>query len=217
MFNNFQVWKLHTVQDYVMFFLVLLSAVLIFYFIIKSIYSRRNDQAARKRVQKKLAISSREGKLYNNVTFSFGGRQVHFDHLLVDAAGLVAVRSIGWGIKVYGSQDQAQWKVTDNKTEQHIENPVQALVAQFEPLRRALGEQGLYGFAIDPLAVFADPFAPAELYLGRDSCCVNLDGLTAWCKQRRLRARGKTHPIDVASMVRVLDAAVVKTPAPKKD
>lgn len=124
--QDFQAWKLHTWQDYLYFFLMAFSCFALFYFISKGIIKRRNDTSAQKRVKKKLKV--KDGKVYHNVTFDFGGRQLHFDHLLVDATGIVAMRAIGWGIRVYGSPEDATWKVEDNKTKDvRIENPIRAL------------------------------------------------------------------------------------------
>lgn len=208
LFQNFQAWKLHTWQDYVYFFSMAFSCFALFYFISKAIIKRRNDAAALKRVKKKLKI--KDGKVYHDATFDFGGRQLHFDHLLVDAAGIVAVRTIGWGIRVYGSAEDATWKVEDNKTKDvRIENPIRALEQCFEPLRRGLAQGDIYGIAIEPLAVFADPFASPELYLGRDSGCIAFEQLGAWLKNRKMRAQGKPDKLDVAGVIAYLDKAVV--------
>lgn len=207
-FQDFQAWKLHTWQDYTYFIMMAISCFALFYFITKAITRRRNDAAALKRVKKKLKVKN--GKVYHDVTFNFGGQQVHYDHLLVDAAGLVAVRSIGWGIRVYGSAEDETWKVSDNKTENvRIENPIHALQQRFEPMRRGLSQGNIYGIAMEPLAIFADPFASPELYLGRDSGSITYEQLGAWLKYRRMRAAGKTDTLDVTAVVDYLDKLVI--------
>lgn len=207
-FQNFQLWKLHTWQDYAYFLFMAFSCFAFFYFITKAIIKRRNDAAALNRVKKKLKVKG--GKVYHDVTFDFSGQQIHFDHLLVDAAGVVAVRSIGWGIRVYGSAEDETWKVEDNKTKDvRIENPIRALQQYFEPLRRGLSQGNIYGVAIEPLTIFADPFAPPELYLGRDSGCIPFEQLGSWLKQRKMRADGKTDKLNVGAVTAYLDKAVV--------
>ncbi len=206
--QDFQAWKLHTWQDYTYFFLMALSGIVLFYFIVKAITKRRNDASALKRVKKKLKIKS--GKVYHDATFDFGGRQIHFDHLLIDAAGIVAVRSIGWGIRVYGSPEDETWKVEDNKKKDvRIENPIYAIQQGFEPMRKGLAQGNIYGIAIEPLAVFADPFAPAELYLGRDSNCIAYEQLGAWLKHRKMRAAGKADKLDIAAVTAYFDKILV--------
>lgn len=206
--QDFQAWKLHTWHDYTYFFLMALSGIALFYFVIKAITKRRNDASALKRVKKKL--KAKDGKLYHDVTFDFGGRRIHFDHLLIDAAGIVAVRSIGWGIRVYGSAEDETWKVEDNKTKDvRIENPIRAIQQGFEPMRKGLAQDDIYGVAIEPLAIFADPFAPPELYLGRDSNCIGYEQLGAWLKQRKMRAAGKSDKLDVEAVAAYFDKVLV--------
>ena len=207
-FQDFQAWKLHTWEDYLYFFLMAFSCFALFYFISKGIIKRRNDTSAQKRVKKKLKV--KDGKVYHDVTFDFGGQQLHFDHLLVDAVGIVAMRTIGWGIRVYGSPEDATWKVEDNKTKDvRIENPIRALEQCFEPMRKGLAQGGIYGVALEPLAIFADPFAPPELYLGRDSSCIPFEQFGSWLKQRRMRAQGKADKLNIAEITAYLNAAIV--------
>lgn len=206
--QDFQAWKLHTWQDYTYFFLMILSGIVLFYFVIKSITKRRNDASALKRVKKKLKVKG--SKVYHDVTFDFGDRKIHFDHLLVDAVGIVAVRSIGWGIRVYGSAEDETWKVEDNKTKDvRIENPIRALQKSFELMRKGLAQDGIYGVVIESLAIFADPFAPPELYLGRDSDCIGYQQLAAWLKHRKMRAAGKADKLDVVAVTAYFDKVLV--------
>lgn len=208
-FQNFQAWKLHSWQDYMYFFLMAFSCFAIFYFMTKMITKRRNDAFALKRVAKKL--KGKNCRVYNDVVLDMGGQQVHYDHLLIDAVGIVAIRSIGWGIRVYGSAEDETWKVSDNKkTNVPIENPVRVLRQTFEPLRRLLSQGNIYGVSIEPLTVFADPFAQPELYLGRDSCCVSFAQLNQWRKLRKLRAQGKNDKVDVATITAYLDTIIVE-------
>lgn len=212
--QDFQAWKLHTWQDYLYFFLMIFLCFAVFYFISKAIIKRRNDVSARKRVTRKL--KTKNGKVYHDVTFNLGSRQIHFDHLLVDAAGIVAVRTIGWGIHVYGSAEDLTWKVEDHKTKDvRIENPIRVLEQCFEPVRKALAQGDIYGVSIEALAIFADPFAEPELYLGRDSNCISFAQLGSWLKHRKLRADGKTDKLDIKRTIEFLDQAIV-TPESNK-
>ena len=208
LFQDFQAWKLHTWQDYAYFFFMAFSCFALFYFISKAIIKRRNDASALKRVKKKLKV--KDGRVYHDVTFNFKGRQFHFDHLLVDAAGIVAVRSIGWGLRVYGSAEDETWKVEDNKIKDvRIANPIHALAQCFEPMRKELAQGNIYGVAIEPLVIFADPFAPPELYLGRDSGCIAFEQLSSWLKHRHMRAQGKGDKLNVAEATACLDKMMV--------
>ncbi len=208
MFQNFQAWKLHSFEDYLTFLIVILAGIMIFKFAIQKIYKHRNDAYALKLVRKKLKYPRPSARVFHNVTLSFGGQPLHYDHLLIDAAGIVAIRSIGWGIRIYGQPDQPSWKAMDNKTEKMIENPVAKLTDSFEPLRSGLASKEIYSLSIEPLVIFADPFATPELYLGRDSCCIPFSGLKNWKKQRQLRAANKSQKFDVNQIASVIEGAI---------
>ena len=208
MFQNFQAWKLHSFEDYLTFLIVILAGIMIFKFAIQKIYKHPNDAYALKLVRKKLKYPRQSARVFHNVTLSFGGQPLHYDHLLIDAAGIVAIRSIGWGIRIYGQPDQPSWKAMDNKTEKMIENPVAKLTDSFEPLRSGLASKEIYSLSIEPLVIFADPFATPELYLGRDSCCIPFSGLKNWKKQRQLRAANKSQKLDVNQIASVIEGAI---------
>ena len=208
MFQNFQAWKLHSFEDYLTFLIIILAGIMIFKFAIQKIYKHRNDAYALKLVRKKLKYSRQGTRVFHNVTLSFGGQPLHYDHLLIDAAGIVSIRSIGWGIRIYGQPDQPTWKAMDNKTEKMIENPVAKLTDSFELLRSGLAAKEIYGLSIEPLVIFADPFATPELYLGRDSCCIPFNELKNWKKQRQLRAENKSQKLDVNQIASVIEGAI---------
>lgn len=192
MFGHFEVWKLHTLSDYIYFFSIAAAFALITVFAIRKINKGRNDESAAKRVAKKLKIKAKNGRVLNNVTLNVNGSQMHFDHILLDRAGAVFVKSIGWGLKIYGSAEDATWKASDTKIDgKRIDNPIMALEKQFEAIRRCFSQAGLYNVSIEPLAVFADPFAEPELYLGRDSKCIIFSEIKKWLKERALRSGAK--------------------------
>lgn len=208
MFQNFQAWKLHTFEDYLTLILVLVIGVVVFWFAIRRIYNRRNDAYAFKIVKKALKFPAKEARVFHDVTLAFGGNRLHYDHLLVDAAGIVAIRSIGWGIRIYGQAEQPTWKAVDNKTEKMIDNPIAKLTETFDTLRNGLSSYEIYGLTIDPLAIFADPFSSPELYLGRDSYCIPFDEIKKWKKQRRLRAENKAQKVDIEKTAAAIEAAM---------
>lgn len=210
-FGDFEVWKLHSVSQYLFFIIYVAIIAGVIYYAVRKINSGRNDESAAKKVAKKLKV--KDGKVYNNITLNLGGEQVHYDHLIVDAAGLVAIKTIGRGLKIYGEPDSDTWKVTDNKDpDKRIPNPIKELQGSFEKLRKYLTSNGAYRVNVDPLTIFADPFAPAELYLGRDSHCINFEGLKIWLKNRALKASGKKNKDDalnIADISAALEKAIV--------
>ena len=202
-FGDFEVWKLHSFSQYAFFILYVAIVIGVFYHAITRINKARNDQKAAKRVAKKLKVKN--GRVFNDITLDIGGEQLHYDHLIVDAAGIVAIKTVGRGLKIYGEPDADSWKVTDNKEpDKRIPNPVKELQSSFEKLRKYVTSNGAYRVNIDPLVIFADPFDTPELYLGRDSHCIVFDGIKIWLKNRALKADGRKNKADVLN---VSDAA----------
>ena len=208
--QNLDLWKLDTPVDYMNFFIVVAFFALVVYLGVKKINSGRNDASAAKKVAKRLKFPAKKGVLLNNVDLEIDGKSIHFDHLLLDNAGIVAMRTIGWGTKIYGAADEAQWTAVDNKDEKRtFPNPVAEMEANFDLLRRALSKKDMYGVSIEPMAIFADPFDNPELYLGRDSHCVIFADLKAWKKQRILRSdakKAKGDKFDFAEAVKCVEA-----------
>jgi len=213
LFGDFEVWKLHSVTDYLFFIFYVAVIAGVVFLIIKRINNGRNDAAAAKRIAKKLKVKAGKGKVYNDVTLDLGGEMQHYDHIIVDAAGIVTVKTIGRGLKIYGEPDSDTWKMSDNKEDNvRIPNPIKELRTSHEKLRKLLSAKGVYRANIDSLAIFADPFAPAELYLGRDSGCINHEGVKTWMKNRQMRAAGKAgkeDALNISAAVAALDSAVI--------
>ena len=210
-FGDFEVWKLHSFSQYAFFILYVAIVIGVFYHAITRINKARNDQKAAKRVAKKLKVKN--GRVFNDITLDIGGEQLHYDHLIVDAAGIVAIKTVGRGLKIYGEPDADSWKVTDNKEpDKRIPNPVKELQSSFEKLRKYVTSNGAYRVNIDPLVIFADPFDTPELYLGRDSHCLVFDGIKIWLKNRALKADGRKNKADelnVSDAAAALEKAIV--------
>ena len=209
-FQNMDLWKLNTLQDYIFYIIYVGSFVGIIWYAIKRINKSRNDASASKRVAKQLKKKGSSGKVYTNVTFDLGNSKVSYGNLVVDAAGIVAIKCIGRGLKIYGTNDDETWKVVDNKGEAvRIDNPTKELQASFDPLRKYLAKNGIVRVSIDPLTVFADPFDTPELYLGRDSGCIVFPEVKKWAENRKLRAKNIKEKLDYAAVIAALDKAVV--------
>ena len=207
--QNMEVWKLHSVTDYLFFIAYVAFFALVVYLAIKKINNGRNDASAIKRVAKRLKALNGVSKVYNDVTLDFGSGSQHYDHLIVDAAGIVAVKSIGRGLKIYGTADDAEWKVTDNKeSNMRIPNPIKELEDAAAPLKKYLSKSGMYNVEVTPLAVFADTFDTPQLYLGRDSHCIVYDGLKDWTSNHKMRAKGKTTKMDKDAVTALIDKVV---------
>ena len=211
-FQNMDVWKLHTWQDYLFYIAYVGFFVAVVWYAIKRINKARNDTAAAKRVAKQLKKKSGKRKIYTNATFNFDDKQATYSNLIVDAAGIVAFKTVGRGLKIYGTNEDESWKVVDNKGESvRIPNPVAELRDSFDSLRRYMSKNGIVRVNIDPLTVFADPFDTPELYLGRDSNCIVFPEVKKWSENRMLRAKNIKDKLDFEATVAALDKALVIT------
>jgi len=211
-FHEMDIWKLHTWQDYVFYITYVGVFVAIVWYAIKRINNGRNDSSAAKRVAKQLKKKCGQRKVYTGATFDLGDMQVSYDALIVDAAGIVALRTVGRGLKIYGTNEDESWKLVDNKGESvRIANPISELRSSFDPLRKYMAKNGIVRVNIDPLTVFADPFDTPELYLGRDSNCIVYPELKKWSENRMLRAKNIKDQLDYAAAVAALDKALVNT------
>lgn len=206
MFGDIFNWKLHSLPDYLLVIIILAVGALGLYVYVKLLKSRRNDKVAGRRVHRRLCRLAGSGaKVYRNVTVSVGNSALHFDHLVIDGAGILIARSFGWGLFVHGQARSETWKVSDTKRSEVIPNPVLALEESFEPLHRLLAEHGIYQVPIRPMAIFADNFDRPSLFLGRDADAVAFEGLKELFAVRRARSALS----DIAAVAAVLESAMV--------
>ena len=68
--GNFQTWKLHSAQDYFMFFAYILAGVLVFWLIAKHMNKQRNHEKAVEKVSGRLKkICGKPGEVLKNAPF----------------------------------------------------------------------------------------------------------------------------------------------------
>ena len=109
--GNFQTWKLHSAQDYFMFFAYLLAGILVFWLIAKHMNKQRNHEKAVEKVSARLKrICGKPGEVLKNATLNLPEGKMTFDAVLMDKRGVYLVRTYGWGIKIYGTPDGAMWR-----------------------------------------------------------------------------------------------------------
>lgn len=123
--GNFQTWKLHSAQDYFMFFAYILAGVLVFWLIAKHMNKQRNHEKAVEKVSGRLKkICGKPGEVLKNATLNLPEGKMTFDVVLMDKRGVYLVRTYGWGIKIYGTPDGAMWRREDAKRKEEFENPL---------------------------------------------------------------------------------------------
>lgn len=187
MFDNIAVWKLHSAQDYLSFFAVILGGAAVFWLVVRRLKRNRTDESARRRVAKRLrSLAGKNGRVYEEFSLALPQGTARFDGLLVDRRGVVLLRVYGWGTAVYGQLQDPTWKLMDSSDSKTIDNPLLAVERVVEPLQRRLAAAGIHGVPIRPLAVFADTYQKPRLYLGRTGEALPLAELKGWYKRRLL-------------------------------
>ena len=78
--GNFQTWKLHSAQDYFMFFAYILAGVMVFWLIAKHMNKQRNHEKAVEKVSARLKkICGKPGEVLKNATLNLPEGKMTFD------------------------------------------------------------------------------------------------------------------------------------------
>lgn len=162
-------WKLNTPLAYINFILLGLSGIVILFFYVKLIERRRTAKGASKRVHKKLRrCCLPSSALLSDLELMINHERMHFDHLILDAKGILAIKTLGWGTSVYGEASSEHWKLKDNKREETIPNPILKLEQDQVKLLKMLYTKEVYGVPMTNIAILSDPFDNPEIYLGKN-------------------------------------------------
>ena len=87
--GNFQTWKLHSAQDYFMFFAYIFAGVLVFWLIAKHMNKQRNHEKAVEKVSARLKkICGKPGEVLKNATLNLPDGEMTFDAVLMDKRGI---------------------------------------------------------------------------------------------------------------------------------
>lgn len=183
--GNFQTWKLHSAQDYFMFFAYILAGVMVFWLIAKHMNKQRNHEKAVEKVSARLKkICGKPGEVLQNATLNLPDGEMTFDAVLMDKRGIYLVRTYGWGIKIYGTPDGAMWRREDAKRKEEFENPLLNLKKGAEEIGKIMEENGVHNLKVMPMVVFADNYQTPELYLGYGSYSTTYQELKNWYKKQ---------------------------------
>lgn len=183
--GNFQAWKLHSFADYLSFFLFILAGVLFFALIIRHMNKQRNNERAVQKVVKRLKkLAGRPAKIYEKVTFRFPEGEKTFDAVLADKSGIYLIKAFGWGTKIYGTPDGANWRREDPKRKEEFPNPLIELKDGASKIQQLLESQGISRIKIMPMVVFADNYETPQLYLGYGSFSTTYQELKGWYKKQ---------------------------------
>ncbi len=177
--GNLQLWKLHTLSDYLLFGFVIAAGFLFFALWNRRIQNSRNDAAAKRRVTKKLSqLGGRKCKILDAAKLKLPAG----DALFVTPSCVFVLRCIGWGTCIYGSVKGDPWRAKHNDEERAFPNPLREMKSSLGIVSRRLCAAGLSEIDVQPLVVFADPFQNPSLYLEYGACSVTFADLKKWYK-----------------------------------
>ena len=190
-FNGFTAWKLHTVWDYIFFFLIVAIGVAAVVLAIRYLNRHRNQKDAVSRVAKRMK------KLGGSGAACYCGKTVHtkkdsFKSDLICAARdkVYIVKVYYFGLEVTGGENVREWKFCYNKEEATAPNPLPALSEQQVILTRMFSAAGVRNVPIEPLIVFADNYGTTKFYLPGVKCAVSCSFLKKWRKDRPIKEDG---------------------------
>ncbi len=178
-------WKLNTPLEYINFLLLALTSIALLFIYLKFIERGRTARGASKRVYKKLSRSRLpSAAILSDIRLAFGEEILHFDHLVLDLKGILAIRALNWGTSVYGEATGDQWKLKDSKREEVIANPLLMMEQDQTKLLKLLNQNEIYGVPITNVVIMADPFDNPEIYLGKNPPVITYKEIKGYLQKR---------------------------------
>ena len=103
LFDNFQVWKLHTPMDYFFFFLTIAIGVAVFYGVTQILKKYRTPEHAVQRVAKKLKkLGGNDAATYIGKTIRCGTESQPSELIALTADRIYLIHVFHYGTKAYG-------------------------------------------------------------------------------------------------------------------
>ena len=110
LFDNFQVWKLHTPMDYFFFFLTIAIGVAVFYGVTQILKKYRTPEHAVQRVAKKLKkLGGNDAATYIGKTIRCGTESQPSELIALTADRIYLIHVFHYGTKAYGGVNQREW------------------------------------------------------------------------------------------------------------
>lgn len=182
LFPNFTFWKLQTLRQYLLFFLVIGTGILIFYAIIRKMKKARTPEGAMARVTKALRAAAKDpfSLLVPRRKADFSGNLV-----AILPQDIVILQVEHFGYRIQGSYDSAEWSLGDNAGTRFIQNPLPGLRKDKELLEAALKQADAAPVTVHTLVVFADNYAEPDFRLDDAALpyVVSTKGLKKWLKK----------------------------------
>lgn len=203
-FDGFNAWKLHTVWDYVYFFIIILLGVAVFTAATKYLNKHRNHTDAVKRVAKRMKRLGGSGAAcYCDRTVRVKKDVCRCDLICAARDKVYVVKVYHFGLEAIGGEDKREWTLRCKKDEITEPNPLPVLSEQKVVLTRLFSAAGVRNVPIEPLVVFADNYGTTKFYLPGVKCAVSYSFLKRWRKDRPI----KDSPYDLKAAKAALEAS----------
>lgn len=184
-FPNMTVWKLHSLKEYLIFFLVLLTGLLVFRFWIRKMKKNRTFAGGRKRVLKAVKSGSRNNFIeVSPFSFTFSPDSI----CILLPHDILLLRVVYHGYRIQGSERDEQWKLKDNSGITKIPNPLPLLEKEREKLTKSLETAHSPLLPIHTFIIGADNYADPVFQLDEASRAhaLSLPELKKWIRKRNL-------------------------------
>lgn len=190
LFPNFTLWKLHTLKQYLLFFAVIITGVVIFYGLTRRLKMKRTPEAALDRTKRRIMSASRsQARLF------FPGKKTFLAGTLIAVLpkDLLILQIVPWGYSIQGSYHSEQWVLADNSETRKLPNPLPKLQKDKERVEKALAEAGTVPMTVHCLVVFADNYAEPRFKLDDASLpyVTSVKDLKDWIRKRELQPAPK--------------------------
>ncbi len=180
---QWQIWKLHTVWDYVFFFMIVALGLVVYRIAVGWLNQRRNLPCAAERVEKRMKkVLGQDACTFRMKKLRTGSGELPFDLLCVAEDRVYNVKVFPFGLKVSGGANVPQWQFADNRTTVKEKNPVPAMRDLKSALGKTFASAGLKDVPVEPLIVFADNWGNTKFHVEGVNYAVSFVNLKNYLK-----------------------------------
>lgn len=203
--GNLDVWKLHSLGDYLNFFLVMLAGIVAFTLWTRYLKAHRTYEHACARTAKKLKkLGGHGAESYCDVTVHTRKDSCPCELIHVCGDCVYVVKIFWWGQNASGSATDKEWLFSCRKEVYREPNPLPKLNEACVVLNRLFARFGLRGVTVKPLVVLADNYNHTYFEIRGVDCVTNYDDLKKWRKKNPIDS---DKAIDVKAVKAALEAS----------
>lgn len=162
LFPNFAFWKLHSLKEYLLFFLMLASGIALLFYVLRRMKKARTPAGSLKRITEAVQKQSHgKARILRPASPLLQG----CDLLVLLNQDLVILKNVYTGYFIQGSYHAEQWKISDNSMSQEIANPLPFLQKDAIEIENLLKKNKIENLALHYFVLFSDNYAEPEITL----------------------------------------------------